>query len=48
MNERETELISLVSGNAEALASALELAVTFLTPPATPQCTVVESPREIA
>lgn len=48
MNERETELISLVSGNAEALASALELAVTFLMMPAKPQCTIVESPRETA
>lgn len=48
MNERETELISLVGGNVEALVIALELAVTFLMPPAAPQCIAVESPRETA
>ena len=48
MNEREAELIELIHGNVEALVIALELAVTFLTPPAVPQGTTFESPREIA
>lgn len=48
MNEREVELIELIHGNAEALVTALELMITFLTTPAAPQGTAVESPREIA
>ena len=48
MNEREAELIELIHGNVEALATALELMITFLTTPAAPQGTAVESPREIA
>lgn len=48
MNEREAELIELIHGNVEALVTALELMATFLMPPAEPQGTTVESPRETA